>query len=87
MHCSGTLPLTFEGPEQGFEGKNSQNGSWGNLVQHIVHYSVLYAILAFLSAIGFSGHLQRKENEGGNGAYLLDIETLCGAIVLTKIVL
>ena len=29
MHCSGPLPLTFEGLEQGFGGKNYQNGSLG----------------------------------------------------------
>ena len=29
MHCSGPLPLTFEGPEQGFGGKNCQNASRG----------------------------------------------------------
>ena len=29
MHHSGPLPLTFEGPEQGFGGKNCQNGSGG----------------------------------------------------------
>ena len=29
MHGSGPLPLTFEGPEQGFGGKNCQNGSRG----------------------------------------------------------
>ena len=27
MHCSRPLLLTFEGPEQGFGGKNCQNGS------------------------------------------------------------
>ena len=27
MHHSGPLPLTFEGLEQGFGGKNCQNGS------------------------------------------------------------
>ena len=27
MRRSGPLPLTFEGPEQGFRGKNCQNGS------------------------------------------------------------
>ena len=27
MHHSGSLPLTFKGPEQGFEGKNCQNVS------------------------------------------------------------
>ena len=30
MHCSGPLPLIFEGPEQRFGGKNCQNGSQGN---------------------------------------------------------
>ena len=30
MHHSGPLPLVFEGPEQGFEGKNCQNASQGN---------------------------------------------------------
>ena len=29
MHRSGPLPLTFEGPEQGFGGKNCQNESQG----------------------------------------------------------
>ena len=29
MHHLGPLPLTFEGPEQGFGGKNCQNGSQG----------------------------------------------------------
>ena len=29
MYCSGPLPLAFEGPEQGFGGKNCQNGSLG----------------------------------------------------------
>ena len=29
MHHSGPLPLTFEGPEQGFGGKNCQSGSRG----------------------------------------------------------
>ena len=33
MHCSGPLPLTFEGPEQGFGGKNYQNGSRENFVE------------------------------------------------------
>ena len=29
MYRSGPLPLTFEGPEQGFEDKNCQNASPG----------------------------------------------------------
>ena len=29
MHRSGLLPLTFESLEQGFEGKNCQNGNQG----------------------------------------------------------
>ena len=29
MHCSGPLLLTFDDPEQGFGGKNCQNGSRG----------------------------------------------------------
>ena len=29
MHRSGPLPLTFEGPKQGFGGKNCQNVSRG----------------------------------------------------------
>ena len=29
MHHNGPLPLTFEGLEQGFEGKNCQNASQG----------------------------------------------------------
>ena len=29
MHLSGPLPLTFEGPEQGFGSKNSQNVNQG----------------------------------------------------------
>ena len=29
MHHSGSLPLMFEGPEQGFGGKNCQNASRG----------------------------------------------------------
>ena len=29
MHHSGHLPKKFEGPEQGFEGKNCQNMSQG----------------------------------------------------------
>ena len=29
MHHSGTLPLTFEGPEQGLRGKNCQNENQG----------------------------------------------------------
>ena len=29
MHCSGPLPLTFEGLVQGFWGKNCQNASRG----------------------------------------------------------
>ena len=31
MHHSGPLPLTFEDLEQGFGGKNCQNGSQGKL--------------------------------------------------------
>ena len=31
MHHSGPLPLTFEGLEQGFGGKNCQNASPGKL--------------------------------------------------------
>ena len=40
MHHSGLLPLTFEGLEQGFGGKNCQNGSQGKpCVWACVHLS------------------------------------------------
>ena len=34
MHHSGPLPLTVEGLEQGFGGKNHQNGSRGKPLSH-----------------------------------------------------
>ena len=33
MHHSGPLPQNFEGPEQGFEGKNCQNESGKTLLE------------------------------------------------------
>ena len=38
MHLAGPLPLTFEGPELEFRGKNCPNGSrgGGNLVTYII---------------------------------------------------
>ena len=51
MHQSGPLPLIFECPEQGFEGKNCQNESQGkpwkgpyNLWQSSTYYCVGYSI-------------------------------------------
>ena len=49
MHCSGPLPLIFEGPEQRFGGKNCQmgvrkiNGSQGNLA-FLSGVPVMYSI-------------------------------------------
>ena len=45
MHHLGPLPLTFEGGEQGFGGKNCQNGSRGNLVTGVKAITVLYLLV------------------------------------------
>ena len=45
MHHSGPLLLTFEDPNQGFGGKNCQNGSqgkpWSLLAAHVISYILL----------------------------------------------
>ena len=51
MHHSGPLPLAFEGPEQGFGGKNCLNGSRGKTwSRYFVHNQELESVESFETA-------------------------------------
>ena len=49
MHGSGSLSVAFEGPEQGFGGKNCQNGSRGKPCLNYPKYHLLSVALSDIS--------------------------------------